>query len=94
MEHYVLLQFQPEHFDEELWEITVNTYQELQRQVQGIHQVKVSKNIFLRDKNADLMIHLKLENFEALQRYLQHPIHLGYVERTKPYVRQQISFDC
>lgn len=41
----------------------------------------------------DVMITVHLKSRETLSQYLQHPLHLKFIESTHDYVAQRVSFD-
>lgn len=94
MTHYLLLKFTPGYMGDTLFDLARETYEELARQVPGVHKVRVERNCVARDSNADLMVCMDLINKDALDTYLDHPLHRSFVRHVNGYLVDRLTFDC
>lgn len=94
MKHYVLLKFEPDYFDEEVFHYLRTTFSRLQSvMADEIFSCRVSKNCVERESNMDVMIELELKDPESLLKYLNHPLHRAVGERMDCHVLSRVSFD-
>lgn len=94
MKHYVLLKFDQKFFSEEILKYTKEVFQNIEKQVESIKSINVFINCIERDTNMDIMIEMDLKNKEALNIYLNHELHKGFVNVVDEYLVSKVSFDC
>ena len=92
MIHYLLLKFKPGFFSDEVFSMAVEVFTGIGKALAGIEDVQVSRNCIPRDTNADLLVRMTLEGHEALEAYLEHPLHLGFVRQVQAHVEQRLTF--
>lgn len=93
MIHYLLLKFEPEFFNDEVFSLAVNTFAKLRSVLPGIKDIQVCKNCGYRNCNADIMVRMELATPEDLNVYLEHPLHQCFVEQVNSHVVQRTTFD-
>ena len=93
MIHYLRLKLKPGFFSDEVFSISVEVFNGIGKALAGIEDVQVSRNCIPRDTNADLLVRMTLEGREALEAYLEHPLHLGFVRQVQAHVEQRLTFD-
>ena len=93
MTHYLLMKFTPGYMGDTLFDLARETYEELARQVPGVHKVRVERNCVARDSNADLMVCMDLINKDALDTYLDHPLHRNFAAQVESCLVMRLTFD-
>ena len=93
MFHYVLFQLKPELTADVMESLYECTYARLKETLPGVIGTFFRRNCILRECNMDVMITVHLKSRETLSQYLQHPLHLKFIESTHDYVAQRVSFD-
>ncbi|MGI6143208.1 MAG: Dabb family protein [bacterium] len=94
MTHYVLLKFQPNYLNKDIFEYINNTFQRIKEQIQNIENVNVYMNCVERDSNMDIMIEMDLADEDTLYTYLEHELHRAFVSVVDEHVVLKVSFDC
>lgn len=93
MIHYLLLKMKAGHMNEELFLLTCSTFRQLQNELDCVREARVYRSCVIRGSNADLLIEMDLTGQEALEIYLEHPLHKAFASATQPHLRQRITFD-
>ena len=94
MIHYLLLKFKPGFFSDEVFSMAVEVFTGIGKALAGIEDVQVSRNCSPRNTNADLLVRMTLEGHEALEAYLEHPLHRSFAEEIEPCISRRLTFDC
>ena len=93
MIHYLLLKFKAGRFTPTLYQLAEETFRQIAGSLNGIQHLEVYQNGVQRDTNADLMIRMELKDREHLNAYLNHPLHLRFVQQVDGAVEQRVTFD-
>ena len=93
MLHYVLFKLKPELTVDAMEMLYRETYARLGETMLEVLGTSFLRNCIVRDSNMDVMITVRLRSRAALAGYLQHPLHLKFIEGTCDYVVQRVSFD-
>ncbi len=94
MTHMVFMKFEAGFFSPAVFQEISDGFCRLQEAMpQEIASVHVRKNCITRESNMDLMIQMELQDTEALEQYLSHPIHLELGRIMNPHIVQRCSFD-
>ncbi len=94
MKHLVFMKLEEGRFDEAAERDYRKTFAALAAALpDAIVSCCVRRNTLDRAQNFDVMIELTLTGPEALQAYLQHPLHKAIGARYQPYIRSIGSFD-
>ncbi|MGN0659870.1 MAG: Dabb family protein [Emergencia sp.] len=96
MYHYVLFKLAPDFSTEAMEELFETIYARLPAAVSEIDTVSFIKSCsFLhRDSDMDVAIEVKLNDWKGLKKYLDHPIHKSFIEKTCDHVVERVTFDC
>ncbi len=93
MKHYVLLKFKPGYFNDEILAYTKSVFGKIGR-LDDIEVVKVCSNCIDRDLNMDIMIEMKVSDEKSLESYLNHELHISFVNTVNNHLISKVSFDC
>jgi len=93
MTHYLLLKFEPNYFNDKLFQYIKETYLRIKEAIENIEAVAVYKNCLDRQGNMDVMIKMDLEGEDTLNTYLEHELHKAFVKAVDEHVVLRVSFD-
>ncbi len=94
MRHLVLFRFEEGYFTEEQMDHGREVFAKLQEALpQEILEVHLHRNCVERDTNANICVDMHLRSEQALELYLNHPIHCALVKEWLPHITNRISFD-
>lgn len=94
MIHMVFMKFEAGFFSPAISREITDAFHRLQKALpEEILSVQVLENCIFREGNMDLLIQMELSGADALERYLQHPVHLEIGAVMNPHIVQRCSFD-
>lgn len=93
MTHFVLLKFEENYFDDEVFDFTEKSFAEMEKNIETVNSIIVHRNCVVRDKNMDVMIEIDLKDEEALYGYLNHDLHQAFAKYMDEHVVSRVSFD-
>ncbi len=92
--HYVLFKMKDGMLSEKVKEDFERTFSRLKETLgEDIIEASIKLNCIERDVNMDVMVTLRLANEKSLEKYILHPIHLSFAQRTDPILISRCSFD-
>ncbi|MDO4204791.1 MAG: Dabb family protein [Selenomonadaceae bacterium] len=91
--HIVMLRFKSEETADEGFELARVAFADLQKEIPTIEDVKIRRNCVAREGNFSVMIEMVLSDEETLDKYLKHPLHVGFAQKCMPNMNGRASFD-
>ena len=93
MKHFVLLKFEDNFFNDEVFDFTTKSFAEMEANIEDVDKITVHRNCVVRDKNMDVMVEIDLKNEETLYSYLNHDLHQTFAKFMDEHVVNRVSFD-
>lgn len=93
MKHLVLLKFKESCNKENVLDYSRDTFSKILESLEGISNVRIFSNCFVRDSNMDIMIEMKLKDEKVLIEYLKHELHLKFANTLIDHLISKVSFD-
>lgn len=93
MKHYVLLKFKPNYYNDDVLNYTKCVFNNIGK-LENIENINVYKNCIDRDSNMDIMIEMEVKSKDMLSLYLQHKLHIDFVNTVDSQLISRVSFDC
>ena len=94
MIHMVFMKFEEGFFSPAVSQEITDAFHRLQAALpEKILSVQVLENCVSREGNMDLLIRMELDGADALEQYLQHPVHLEIGAVMNPHIVKRCSFD-
>lgn len=93
MKHFVLLKFEDNYFNDEVFDFTKNAFAEMEAGIENVDKIIVHRNCVVRDQNMDVMVEIDLSGEEALYTYLKHDLHQAFAKYMDAHVVNRVSFD-
>lgn len=91
--HIVMLRFISEETANEGYELAKTAFADLKKEIATIEDVKIRRNCVGREGNFSVMIEMVLSDEETLDKYLKHPLHVGFAQKCMPNMNGRASFD-
>ena len=94
LRHFVFFTYQPGFLTSEIIQELRDGFALIQRDVEGVKEVRIETNVVDRPANMDLMIEMILADVSVLDEYLTHPVHVRLEKKMNPFITHRVSFDC
>lgn len=94
MIHYFLLKFEPDYYGRDVLNYTKEVFNSIVNTIDDVLSAEVYGNCIERDSNMDIMVVMRFGSKEALSSYLNHQLHLEFVNTIDKHVVSRVSFDC
>lgn len=93
MRHIVLFKLKKDTPVSSLLEDFQETYRSLEKECPFLTNIHILKNCYERETNSDFAVELDVASPDLLTSYINHPLHVALIQRTRSHFEQVNSFD-
>lgn len=61
--------------------------------IPGVFAANFSQNSYQREGNFDMMLQISLQDAQALQDYIDHPLHKSFSSEIRGFIQAKVKFD-